>query len=376
MDETIAIVGGGIAGASVAYHLSERTDASITVFERNAVGAETTARSTAVFRQMGDSALDPMKRYGMRLYNGFLSEPRANPRHQLIGRFEVATDDEHAAPLRAAEPPTGAYFEGEELEDVALVPELETDAVTGALYNPNAGVFSPVELTHEFVERARENGVEFLSNTEVADIETDDGGVAAVRTAEERCPTTRVVCAAGPWNLAVGRLAGLELPLRHTLAPIARLEPTTELPHPLPNIKHGASGYYFLGQPDGTVLVGHSPGSYADAGTEYEPETVPDTVPDEVRSGMTDAIERFLPSLLDAEIVEEWVGIRSLTPDGRPIVGPTAVDGFSIVAFNSEGIQLAPATGRVITANLTDETPPDYADVVSPSRFDGDWMED
>jgi glycine/D-amino acid oxidase-like deaminating enzyme len=373
MDETIAIVGGGIAGASVAYHLSERTDASITVFERSAIGAETTARSTAVFRQMGDSALDPMKRYAMRLYNEFLAAPRATPRYDPIGRLEVATDEEHAAPMRAAEPPTGAYFEGEELADVALVPELETDAITGALYEPNAGIFSPVELTHEFVERARENGVEFLSNTEVTNIETDDGGVTAVRTTEGRHPTTRVVCAAGPWNLAVGRLAGLELPLRHTLAPIARLEPATALPHPLPNIKHGASGYYFLGQPDGTVLVGHSPGSYADAGTEYDPETVPETVPEEVRAGMTDAIERFLPSLLDAEIVEEWVGVRSLTPDGHPIVGPTAVDGFSVVAFNSEGIQLAPAAGRVIAADLAAETPPDYADVVSPSRFDGDW---
>lgn len=371
MGEHVAIVGGGIAGASVAFHLSQRTDVPITVYERNTVGAATTARSTAVFRMMGDPVLDEMKRYAMGLYNDFFAAPEATPEYELIGRLELSSEPDHPS-LRERKPPTGAYVSGDELSETALVPELASNAVAGALYSPNAGIFRPVELTHEFVERARNNGVEFRSNTEITDIETDANGVTAVQTDANRFPADHVVCAAGPWNLEVGRSAGLEFPLRHTLAPIARLEPTRPLGHTLPNIKHVDSGYYFVGQGDGSVLVGHSPGSFQDAGTEYVPDSVSRSIPDEVRSGMIDVIERLLPPLLDADIVEEWVGIRSLTPDGRPIVGPTGVDGLSVVGFNSEGIQLAPAAGRIIAAQILGDEPPAYATDVLATRFDDD----
>jgi glycine/D-amino acid oxidase-like deaminating enzyme len=369
MDDSIAVIGGGIAGASVAYHLSARTDAPVTVFERSTVGSETTARSTAVFRMMGDPVLEPMKRYGLKLYNEFLAAPEANPEFAPLGRLEVTTDEERTAELAETDLETGTYLRGDRIDETVLVPELDSEAIEGALYNPNAGVFRPVELAHEFAERARANGAEFRNNTEITDIETDGEAVVAVRTETDRIPTTQVVAAAGPWNLEVGRLVGLDLPLKHTLAPIAKLQPTTPLPHPLPNIKHLDTGYYFLGWRDDAVLVGHSPGSYAEAGTEYDPESVSGSIPEAVRSGMIETIEELLPSLLDADIVEEWVGIRSLTPDGNPIVGPTAVEGFSVVGFNSEGIQLAPAAGRVIAAELTDEERPPYADAVAPTRF-------
>lgn len=369
MADRIAIVGGGIAGASVAYHLSSRTETPVVVFERGAVAAETTGRSTAVFRMMDDPLLVAMKRYGLGLYNRFLASPTGNPEYELIGRLEAATTEAAAARLQNEELPLGRYVDAEDLSETLICPELDTESVVGALYNPNAGYFRPSELAHEFATRARERGVEFRTNTTVTDVDVEDGRVVSVRTDGGRTAVSHVVATTGPWNLELGRTAGIDVPIRHTLAPILKLKPDTPPTHTLPNIKFTGSGYYVLGQDDGTVLVGHSPGSYSGAGTEYDPDAVSDSVPPDIVSGATDMIAEHLPSLVDAKQIEEWVGIRSLTPDGKPLIGPTEVGGFSIVGFNSEGIQLAPAAGRIVAAQVTDSEPPEYATAVSPSRF-------
>lgn len=370
MDEPIAIVGGGIAGASAAYHVGRASDAPVVVFERCDVGNATTAKSTAVFRLLDGPTLTAMKRDALALYNRFLADPRADPGFELIGRMEVATTDDGAADLGDADLVTGAVLDGDELPRTVVVPELDADAVVRARYDGNAGTFRPAELAHEFAARAREAGVEFRTDTEVVGVETEDGRVAAVRTSDGTMAVSHVVAAAGPWNREVAGFVGLDLPVRHTLAPILRLDPATSLTHTLPNLKHHESGYYFVGQPDGTVLVGHSPGDYETAGRTYDPDAVSESVPDDIVSGMTDVVRDLLPALRDATVVDEWVGVRSLTPDGLPMVGPTSVPGFSVVAFNSEGIQLAPGAGRVLAAHLGDADTPAYAPAVSPLRFD------
>jgi glycine/D-amino acid oxidase-like deaminating enzyme len=370
MADSIVIIGAGIAGASVAYHLGTRADASVTVVERGAVGAETTGKSTAVFRLMDDPVLSSMKRDGMALYNELSRSPSARPAFVRTGRLEVATTADAGAPLaeRAAALENASYHDGDRLCRTVYFPELDGEVVAGALFSPNAGYFRPAELAHELLARAREAGVSVETGTEVTDVEKSDGTVTGVRT-DERLPADHVVSAVGPWNPAVARLAGVEPPIKHTLAPILKLQPEGFRPHVLPNVKHVESGYYAVGRRDGSVLVGHTPGSYDAAGTEYDPDAVSDEVPPDIVDGALDAIGELFPSLADAPVVEEWVGIRSLTPDGRPIVGPTAVDGFSIAAFNSEGIQLAPAAGRALAASIAGNDRPEYADAIHPSRF-------
>jgi sarcosine oxidase subunit beta len=371
MGDLITIVGGGIVGASVAYHLSERTDSSIIVFERDTLGTETTAKSTAMLRLADQPELLRMKNYGFQVFNEFLAEREANTEYSKIGRFELATTPEEADDLQQVNAPVGTYIDGDDLDEQVIFPELRTQEVAGALYLPNAGYFRAVELTHEFAERAKANGVSFRTNTEVIDIHTEDHSVTAIETEAGVTSVSHVVAAAGPWNPQVGRMAGVKLPVRHTLAPILKLRPESPFPHVLPNLKHEETGCYFRGVVDGNVLVGHSPGSYDEAGTEYDPVTVDESVPPAIRSKQLDVIDQLLPTLLDAEVVEEWVGVRSRTPDARPIVGETNVDGFSICAFNSEGIQLSPSAGRCIAAQLTDEDPPAYASAVSPVRLEG-----
>lgn len=146
-----------------------------------------------------------------------------------------------------------------------------------------------------------------------------------------------------------------------------RYDPDEVVSPSLPSIQHHETGYYMRREADETLFVGHYPGSYHEAGTTYNPDSVTG-VPADIRRGAREFLERFIPDAQNAELTESAVGIRSLTPDAEPIIGETAIDGLSVVAFNANGIQLSPIAGRVITALLSNDSTP-FDQVADPKRF-------
>lgn len=380
------IIGGGIVGASIAYHLSSRTDQSVTLLERQAPASETTYKSVAMTGLYGDSTQYRMKQYAHRLYNQFFENPRANPRYNFAGRLVVATEKETAKKLRKAvdgDPSVGKigmnaeealmeYIPGDKITSNLMVPGLSVEKIHGALYRPKMGYMSfPQELTYEFLERAKEQGAEVRVNTPVREITTNGSTVTGVETNDGFIESSHVISAAGPWNLEITRELGLNYPIKHTLAPALQLEPDRPIRHSLPSIEPFESPYSIHRRSPKEVLLSYYPGSYQEAGMEYDPSTVSDSVPKEIRNGAIETVESLMPSLLDADIVEEWVGVRSMTPDYNPIAGWTAIEGFSIAAFNTSGIQLAPAVGDMISRQLLDGDPTEYYDSLSVTRFDG-----
>lgn len=375
----IAVIGGGIAGASVAYHLADRTDRPITVYDRGPLAGETTAKSAAFFGFYGSAVERRLKRYGMRLYNRLCAAPEAAPRHDLVGRLRVATTTEGVRALqeRRENAPADAlltYRAGDELPDTVFCPELETAPVRGATYRPQVGYHRPRALARELGIRARQAGVTLETDTTVTDIVVADDQVQEIvvrrRSDAARIDVDAAVCAAGPWNPAVCRLAGLDLPVSHSRAPILELERSEPATHTLPIVSHVGSGVYARGHEDDGVLVGHHPHD-PDLDTEYDPETVGNRVTTERREEMRSMLDDLLPSLADASVRDEWVGVRSHTPDGHPIAGWTGIAGLLVAAFNSSGIQLAPGIGRTIAAQLVDGTPTEVYDAVSLTHFEG-----
>lgn len=386
MTKRYVIIGGGIAGASVAYHLSERTTDPVTLFERQSLASETTYKSVAQYGFYGDETQYRMKRYGMRLYNEFFRSQRANPRYHFMGLLLAATERENAAKLREAvnseEQSIGKigsgvgrdlveYVDGDELEETLLLPPVDTGPIEGALFRPKVGYMSrPQELTYEFLERAESNGVTIEQGTAVKEVTTKNGRVDGVVTRDGRdVEADEVICAAGPWNVKIAESVGVELPVKHTLAPILNLRPPSPVEYDVPVISHYESPYAFHRRSEEELLLGYNPG-YENA-TEYDPDTLSDSVPREIRNEGIDMLSELVPEWMDADVVEEWVGIRSQTPDENPVAGWTELDGFSVAAFHTSGIQLAPAVGKMIARQLVDGEPTDYYDALSISRFDG-----
>jgi len=382
-----AVVGGGIAGASVAYHLSERTDAEVVVFERNAdLLAETTARSGAFVGYWGDEspARLRMLRDGLALYNRFLDDPRTDLTYHRVGRLHVATTaagadairesfESRRRALRDDEPPTevrSTYVAGDEFAETLLTPGLASDEIAGALFSPDVGYVDPTAIAREFVARARENGVRFETSSPVEDVAVADGRATGPVVDGEHVPADATVCTAGPWTPRLLDGVGVDLPVRHSLGPVLVLDPERETRNSVPSFKHRETGYYVRQNVDGTVFVGHYPGAYDEMDGRHDPDAH-DRVPDDLRAGARETLSRLFPRVADAPVRDEWVGVRSLTPDRDPIVGWTEVEDLSVAVFNASGVQLAPVAGRVIARQLVSGERTDYYPHVSVSRFEG-----
>lgn len=389
MSSTYGIIGGGIAGASIAYHLSQLTDDSVVVFERQSPASETTYKSVAQYGFYGDETQYRMKRYGMKLYNRFFREPRVNPRYTSMGILTAATEADNADRMEEAVRTDGdtyfgkmgmgfdrdlvEYIDGDAIKEKLLLPPVDEEPIEGALFRPKVGYMDrPQELAYEFLERAKDNGVDVRANTAVEEITTDGGRATGLVTdGGEEVELDEVICAAGPWNIELAESVGIELPVKHTIAPILVLRPDDQSDYTLPAINHFESPYTFHRRSEDEFLIGYNPGDVYEDATEYDPRTMGETVPEEIRDRGIDLLQRLVPDLIDAKVVEEWVGIRSITPDKNPVVGWTDLEGFSIAAFHTSGIQLAPAVGKMIAQQVLDDDPTDYYDDLSITRFEG-----
>lgn len=376
--ERVIVVGAGIGGACVADQLARTTDADVLVLDRAAVAAaETTARSGAFVGFWGheSDACIPLLRYASNYYQRLLSGDDPPTKYVHGGRLRVATTDAGDARIRAdfaaslgestdGETTTamrGApvqYVAGDELAETLVLPGLATDEVVGALYSPGVGhVEDPQALSRCVLERASRHGAPVRQNATVTGVSVTDGRVTGVQLDGGERAADAVVAAAGPWNRRLLESASVSLPVRNTRGPMLEVAGDH---HGLPALFHEESGVYTRQNRDGSRYVGHFPGQYDDASV-LDPDAVPDDVTDARRAASLDAMTTLCPAMRDATVADDWVGVRQVTPDGDPIAGATPVDGLSVVAFNANGVQYAPAAGRILADQFAgrDATLPD-----------------
>ena len=370
--ERVSIVGGGITGASLAYRLSE-TALDVSLYERGELGEGATAASMAVFswQSLHPTALDHrLRRRSWAEYERFVEEGRIE--FTPTGALDVATTPEKREAIADATEKLrelGVDAETLDPEGVAAF-GIAPHAVTGALYIEREGCFDPDEVVAHYAKRAAEAGVRIETDTEVTGIETEDGAVSAIETPDEATGTDVVVNAAGPWAPAVNDLVGLTLALRRTRGPILDVQDRIEgLPFTLFERADGPAGY----------LRSHESGVYAGRyATDYESGEVLDpdrnySTGEEFRDEVGELLETYVPDLAGSSLEEGWVGIRTVSPDGLPLVGDVedgGPEGFVVACGPSGlGITRAPAIADLLGTYLeTGRTPEDLLRL-SPTRF-------
>ena len=396
MPDEIAVIGGGIVGANIGYHLSRKTDRPITVYEKNqSLVSETTAKSIASWSfkptQTNDDANPPdvtenelfqMKQYGMEFYNKLLSQPRTDSWYELIGELSVATTKEGAEILASdaatqdglPATSTGEYLSREELRQKIVCPELDTESIEGALYHPYIGVFAPENLAMEVVKRAKEHGVTFELGAPVTDIRVENDRVTGIAVDGKHIETSATICASGGWNAGLARCAGIDIPVQYTAGYTMEVNPQPRLCHTLPKLDHHESPVGFCGHKGDTSLIYQTGPSanfdeFYDQAKDHDPSAFDDELPSSVHERFRNEAELLVPALAKGETVVEHATLLSRTPDAQPIVGWTELQGFSIAALHAAGIQLAPAIGHIIATQLVDGDPTAFHDYVSISRF-------
>jgi sarcosine oxidase subunit beta len=362
------IIGGGVVGCSIAYHLARRGLRDVAVLERETVGSGTTSKAAGGIRVQFPAETEiRFSLESIEVFARFADEFGVDPGYKTIGYLYLLSDERH---LRGFEKRIALQRKlGADVRIITpaeaqkLVPALRVDDLIAAVWGPQDGMAGPAEVTNGFARRARELGATLVEGVAVTALARSNGRVTGVITSAGAIAAPVVVNAAGPAAARVGRLAGLELPVHPRRRHIFFTEPFPEIPGPVPLTTDVTSGFYFRKEMEQVLL---SPGDVEDIGEDFN-------VPmdwGKVEEAVQKAIHR-LPIIEHARIAGGWAGLRPLTPDDHAIIGwaPGAEGFFLAVGFGGHGFQHSPATGRYVAEWLVDGKPSLDLSLFDPSRF-------
>ncbi len=362
------VVGAGVVGCSIAYHLARRGLRDVVVLERETVGSGTTSKAAGGIRvQFGTETEVRFSLESIAVFERFAEEFGVDPGYRKIGYLFLVSDE---ADLRgfgeriALQRRLGADVRViTPAEAARLVPGLHVDDLIAAVWGVDDGMAGPAEVTAGYAQRARVLGARIVEGVEVTGFALAGGRLRGVRTSEGGIATPLVIDAAGPSAARVARLAGVEVPVLPRRRHIFFTEPFPALPGPIPLTTDRATGCYFRKEMEQVLL---SPGDAEDIGEDH-------AVPVDW-SRVNEAVEKIvhrLPVIEEARIAGGWAGLRPLTPDEHAIIGwaPGLVGFFLAVGFCGHGFQHSPATGRHVADWILDGRPSMDLSLFDPARF-------
>jgi len=350
------VVGAGVVGASVAFHLAERGVDTL-VLDREGPAAGSTARSGALVRAHYPTALETslawesltqyFEPWGERVGGGcgftrtgfaYLSgeENEEALRHNVAMQREIGVETDIISP--------------DELREID--PELRSDGVTLAAHEPRGGYADPTATAVGFLRAAEALGARFERRS-VTGIVERGGEVWGVHTTEGAMEARTVVLAAGAWSVPIAGSVGLDLPIRPARVRVALFERPYSLPTHL-TIIDTVEGFYARPAAERATLVG-SRSSLEWLDDPDEPEPAPDPAFIGEASWM---VGRRIPALEGTPYRSGRSGVLDMTPDGRPILGPVGPDGLFLAAgWSGTGFKKAPAVGAEVARWVVDGAP-------------------
>jgi sarcosine oxidase subunit beta len=343
----VVIIGGGVIGTSIAYHLAKMGAEHVIVLEKESMlGMGSTGKCAGGIRQQFSTEVNiRLAMESVRFFEAFGEEVGADPEFRQYGYLFLATSEEDAAAFQhnvSLQRNLGLAVDVLSPQEVAeLVPSLNVEDVLLATYCPSDGYADPHSVLQGLAKGARRLGVEICTETEATAIEVAANQVRAVGTNRGRIETSVVVDAAGPWLATVARMAGIELPVLPYRRQIFVTNPFPAIPDPLPMVIDFQPSFYFRKEGPG-ILMGMT--------DEQEPSSFNTHVDwDFLEQVVEKAIHRA-PVLAQAGFMDGWGGLYAVTADDNAILGPLPeVEGFICAGgFSGHGFMQAPAVGRVL----------------------------
>jgi sarcosine oxidase subunit beta len=346
----VVIIGAGIVGSSIAFHLTEAGVRNVLVVERESrQGLGSTGKSMGGVRaQFATDVNIRMSVYSIPFFARF-EEITGHPSgYKPHGYLFMATTEWHLQYLRKNQ----ARQKSQGLKNVQLLtaddirkvlPQLRSDDIVGGSFCPTDGFVDPESVMTGFMSLAVERGVTLWRGTEVTGIYADQGKISGVLTTQGGISSPIVVNAAGPWAAGIARMAGAELPVQPLRRMLVPTEPFPGLPERLPMMIDMSTGWHFRQEGLGLIMAWAHPNEQPGFRTDFDPEYL--------EKILTHAAAR-VPDFANLAVNPRrcWAGMYEMSPDHHAILGPAPeVSGLYFAnGFSGHGVMHSPATGRIL----------------------------
>jgi glycine cleavage system T protein len=367
------IIGGGVGGTSIAYHLAQLGLADTVLVDRKELTSGSTFHSAGLVGQLrGSVSLTKMMMYSVELYRRLGAESEFDPGWVECGGIRLASSPERLEELRR-QAGWGKTF-GLPLELIsaseaqAKFPLMATDGVLGGAYLPTDGYLDPSQLTYALADGARRGGVRIFTNTRVTGIDVRDGRVAGLRTEKGDIEAEIVVDAGGMYAAEIARMAGVRVPIipfAHEYLVTQPFRERTPGEH-LPTLRDPDLLVYFREEGGGLVMGGYErqPAPWAltgPGGFDAIPQDFNGRLLEEEWDRFEEIVEnskRRVPAMDEITVTRLINGPEAFTPDGEFCLGESEVRGFFVAAgFCAHGLAGAGGIGKVMAEWIVEGEP-------------------
>jgi sarcosine oxidase, subunit beta len=351
----VVILGAGVMGASIAFHLAQRKAGKIVVIDKGHVGQGGSGRSSALIRMHysypPEVQLALVSLHMFELWRDVVGEEGDFRKTGFVRIVHPGETDrlKQNVEMQRALGANVKLIDRVELKE--LEPDWTVDEVELAAYEPDSGYGDGAGVANDFLTRARALGVAYRSKTEAVEFLVEGGQVRGIKTDHGEIATPIVIAATGPWTQPLFQRIGIDLPIETEYHQVAILRNA-------PDMKGGGcacidsvSATYFRSDAHDKFLIGDF---YGQRGAD--PDNFPQRASDDGLEEIIERASRRVPKLENAEVMRGVTGVYDMTPDSRPLLGEiSGVGGLYVCAgFSGMGFKISPAIGLVMSELLLD----------------------
>lgn len=361
------IIGGGVMGASIAFHLAEAGVRNIVVVERGDLGCGSSGKPIGGVRaQFSDPLNIELGSRSLHAYREFPHRPGTDIKLDTVGYLFLLDDEEQVSAFEAGVALQNSLDVPSRMiapdEARRLCPYISTDGLVAAVHSPTDGHARPGLVVRGYAQAAARAGVTLATHTAVTGLDTAGERVTGVHTSHGHIACATVICAAGAWSAQIGAMAGVDLPVRPVKRQLAFTEPLTPPAPRIPFTIDFSSTAYFHNSDDGLLFGLADPGQKDGFDTTWTPEWL---------ELFRAAARRRAPALADMRRAGGWAGLYEVTPDHNALIGRSRElpNFLYATGFSGHGFLQAPAVGEVVRDLYLEREPFTDVSPLSADRF-------